>query len=301
MLAVLTMLMFTDLAVKLNHKQESLPVMKVITNLLRLFGTILFCKCSELCLNIEELGKKDWDFTVDPCSNHSSWRNPDIDPRKLYNNTLVCNCSFPGDVCHVVSLYLKGQDLPGVLPPSLRSYRTLSDFTRNYLNVQYHLSGHLQSWKTCLLRLIAYRDLFQTTWGAYHTPIPVCSKTLESNMFTDLFLQHLGTGELPKALTNLTKLQNCSRIGSNNFTGRIPDIFQNWTQLQKLEVQASGFEGPIPPSISSLTNLIELRISDLNGGVSRFPSLRNMKSLQKLMLRDCNISGQIPDYYQNCH
>ncbi|KAE8669788.1 hypothetical protein F3Y22_tig00112217pilonHSYRG00163 [Hibiscus syriacus] len=64
-----------------------------------------------------ELGKKDWDFNVDPCSNHSSWRNPDIDPRRLYNdNTLLCNSPSPA---MSVMLYLRGQDMSGVLPPSL--------------------------------------------------------------------------------------------------------------------------------------------------------------------------------------
>ncbi|KAE8734298.1 putative LRR receptor-like serine/threonine-protein kinase [Hibiscus syriacus] len=293
MLAVLTMLMFTELAVKAESQTRKLASDEV--DALREIA--------------RELGKKDWDFTVDPCSNHSSWRNPDIDPRKLYNSTLVCNCSFPGDVCHVVSLYLKGQDLPGVLPPSLAKLPHIKviDFTRNYLN------GTIPpEWTSTKLENLS------VTVNRLSGPIPdylgsittLQYLTLESNMFTGPIPPTLGklvnlenlvlnannlTGEFPKALTNLTKLTEF-RIGSNNFTGRIPDIFQNWTQLQKLEVQASGFEGPIPPSISSLTNLIELRISDLNGGVSRFPSLRNMKSLQKLMLRDCNISGQIPDY-----
>ncbi|KAL4311332.1 hypothetical protein GQ457_01G041520 [Hibiscus cannabinus] len=257
-----------------------------------------------------ELGKKDWDFKVDPCSNHSSWRNPEIDPRKLYNNTLFCNCSFPGDVCHVVSLYLKGQDLPGVLPPSLVKLPHIKviDFTRNYLN------GTIPpEWTSTKLENLS------VAVNRLSGPIPdylanittLLSLSLESNMFSGPIPPSLGklanlenlvlnannlTGELPKALTDLTKLTEF-RIGSNNFTGRIPDMFQNWKQLEELEIQASGFEGPIPPSISSLTSLNELRISDLNGGVSQFPFLRNMKGLQKLMLKDCNISGQIPDYF----
>ncbi|KAK8592446.1 hypothetical protein V6N13_063024 [Hibiscus sabdariffa] len=293
MLAVLIMLMSMELAVKVEAQAGKLASAEVDA-----LGEIA-----------TELGKKDWNFSVDPCSNHSSWRNPEIDPRKLYNNTLFCNCSFPGDVCHVVSLYLRGQDLPGVLPPSLVKlpHIKIVDFTRNYLNGKIPpewTSTKLENLSVAVNRLSG--------------PIPdylanittLLSLSLESNMFSGSIPPSLGklvnldklilnannlTGELPRALTKLTKLTEF-RIGSNNFTGRMPDIFQNWKQLQKLEIQASGFEGPIPPSISSLTNLIELRISDLIGGVSRFPSLRNMKGLQKLMLRDCNIFGQIPDY-----
>jgi hypothetical protein len=81
----------------------------------------------------------------------------------------------------------------------------------------------------------------------------------------------------------------CSRISSNNFTGRMPDFFRSWKDLERLyvflflhfylnlfnvklsgvilihlncvvnrDIQASGFEGPIPSSISILRNLTEL-------------------------------------------
>ncbi|KAK8514120.1 hypothetical protein V6N12_008836 [Hibiscus sabdariffa] len=292
MLAVLIMLMSMELAVKVEAQA----------------GKLASAEVDALREIARELGKKDWDFNVDPCSNHSSWRNPEIDPRKLYNNTLFCNCSFPGDVCHVVSLYLRGQDLPGVLPPSLVKLPHIKviDFTRNYLN------GTIPpEWTSTKLENLS------VAVNRLSGPIPdylanittLLSLSLESNMFSGPIPPSLGKlanlekltnseqmkRELPQALTDLTELTEF-RIGSNNFTGRIPDMFQNWKQLEELEIQASGFEGPIPPSISSLTSLNELRISDLNGGVSQFPSLRNMKGLQKLMLRDCNISGKIPDY-----
>ncbi|CAI9773251.1 unnamed protein product [Fraxinus pennsylvanica] len=106
------------------------------------------------------------------------------------------------------------------------------------------------------------------------------------------------TGELPIELNNLKMLTEL-RLSSNNFTGKL-HIFQGWANLQKLEMQGSGFEGPIPSSISILKNLTELRISDLNGGASKtFPLLRDMKMMEKLMLRSCNISGSIPSYLAN--
>ncbi|MBA0568756.1 hypothetical protein Golob_006226, partial [Gossypium lobatum] len=51
-----------------------------------------------------ELGKRDWDFTKDPFGTHPSWIRTEKDPMNLYNSTLMCNCSFPGDVCHVDSM-----------------------------------------------------------------------------------------------------------------------------------------------------------------------------------------------------
>ncbi|CAA2958694.1 probable LRR receptor-like serine threonine-kinase At1g07650 isoform X2 [Olea europaea subsp. europaea] len=111
----------------------------------------------------------------------------------------------------------------------------------------------------------------------------------------NLYLNEINlTGELPTELNNLKMLTELS-LSSNNFTGKLPN-FRSWTNLTRLELEGSGFEGPIPPSISILKNLRDLRISDLNGGASEFPLLKDMRSLMYLTLRSCNITGSIPNY-----
>ncbi|KAK1355321.1 hypothetical protein POM88_048577 [Heracleum sosnowskyi] len=62
------------------------------------------------------------------------------------------------------------------------------------------------------------------------------------------------------------------------------------------DIQRTGFEGPIPSSISVLTNLTELLIRNLNGEASEFPQLENLTKLRSLMLRSCNLSRDIPNY-----
>jgi hypothetical protein len=57
-----------------------------------------------------QLGKKDWNFNVDPCSNDPSWETPkpnssSLTTQRLYNNSLNCNCPNIGE-CHVVQLYV---------------------------------------------------------------------------------------------------------------------------------------------------------------------------------------------------
>ncbi|KAK9936655.1 hypothetical protein M0R45_013484 [Rubus argutus] len=254
-----------------------------------------------------QLGKKDWNFSVDPCSNDTTWVTPISADRPLFNNTVTCNCSTGDGACHVTNLFLKGQDLAGVLPPSIAKlpYLINVDFTRNYLN------GSIpREWASTKLQYLSL------TVNNLSGPIPsylgnittLIYLSIENNMFSGTVPPELGnlvnlqnlilsannlTGELPVALTNLTKLTEL-RISSNNFNGRMPDFFQSWNQLQKLEIQASGLQGPIPSSISVLNSLIELRISDLNGVGSAFPSLSNMTGMTNLMLRSCNLSGPIP-------
>ncbi|KAL2524296.1 putative LRR receptor-like serine/threonine-protein kinase [Abeliophyllum distichum] len=256
----------------------------------------------------DQLGKKDWNFNLNPCDGNSNWSTPKRSDMPWYNNSVICNCSFPGSVCHVKSIFLKGQDLAGVLPPSLLKlpYLKTIDLTRNYL------SGTIpKEWESTKLE---YMSLIVNRLSG---PIPkylgnittLVYMSLESNMFNGKIPAELGKlvnlenlilsdnnliGELPIELNNLKKLTEL-RLSSNNFTGKLPS-FQSWANLQKLEIQGSGFEGPIPSSISVLKNLTELRISDLNGGASEFPQLRDMKMMKELMLRSCKISGNISGY-----
>ncbi|KAK1400084.1 putative LRR receptor-like serine/threonine-protein kinase [Heracleum sosnowskyi] len=257
----------------------------------------------------DQLGKKNWNFNANLCdSNLTDWVPMQ---KQLYANTVFCNCSFPGDICHVQAMSLKGQDLDGILPPSLAKLPFLKkiEFTRNYLR------GTIpREWASTKLELIA------VTVNRLSGPIPdylgnistLRHLSLDSNMFNGSVPAGLGklisletlhldannlTGQLPLELYNLINLQEI-RLGSNNFTGKLPDL-QSWKQLQKLDIQAGGFEGPIPSSISILINLKELLIGNLNGGASKFPQLENMKNLSILILRSCNISGEIPKYLSN--
>ncbi|GMY37751.1 probable leucine-rich repeat receptor-like serine/threonine-protein kinase At3g14840 [Fagus crenata] len=254
-----------------------------------------------------QVGKKGWNFKIDPCINESSWATPKSSSRPLYNNSLICNCSYPHGACHVVQLFLKGQDLAGVLPPALAKlpYLKTIDLTLNYL------SGNIpREWAST--KSITVNNLSGPIPSFLGNITTLKYMSIESNLFSGMVPIELGklvnlenlrvilssnnlTGVFPVALTSLTKLTEL-RISSNNFTGRMPDFFQSWKQLRKLEIQASGFKGPIPSSISILSNLTELRISDLVGEGSKFPNLSSMTSMKRLMLRSCNISGPIPTY-----
>ncbi|KAH9618208.1 hypothetical protein KSS87_010874 [Heliosperma pusillum] len=261
----------------------------------------------------KELRKNDWNFKEDPCSNnsnkttYSSWftRSEPIKPN--YVNQVNCTC-IQGS-WHLFNISLKGQNLDGILPKSLKklAYLNTIDLSRNLL------SGTIpEEWAAIKLGYLSV--MINRLSG--HIPQYIGNITsltylsIESNSFSGTVPAELGklvglqnlilsdnnlTGYLPlqlKKLTNLTEL----RLSSNNFNGTIPNYFQCWKNLQKLEIQGSGFEGPIPSSISLLVQLIELRISDLNGEGSLFPSLENLTAVTRLMFRSCKLYGPIPNY-----
>ncbi|TXG66680.1 hypothetical protein EZV62_007955 [Acer yangbiense] len=106
--------------------------------------------------------------------------------------------------------------------------------------------------------------------------------TLEELVLDDNQLQ----GSLHK---NLGKLSNLRRLFNTRIIG-------NLKNLTALDLQGTSMKGPIPSSISLLTNLKELRISDLTGTRSKFPNLKDMKMMERLVLRNCLITDRIPSY-----
>ncbi|KAL9145745.1 hypothetical protein ABFS82_13G063900 [Erythranthe guttata] len=255
------------------------------------------------------LGKKDWNFTADPCSGLSGWvtLNPAV---KEFENSVTCDCTFASyTICHVIRIALKAQNLNGSVPREIVGlpYLREIDLTRNYLN------GTIPAeWGST--RLVNISLIGNRVTG----PIPkalanistLAHLTLEYNQISGVIPPELGDlprlerflvtsnnliGEIPANLAKLSTLRDF-RISDNNFSGSIPNFIQNWTNIEKLVIQASGLTGPIPSGIASLTKLTDLRISDLSGNVSTFPNLSNNKNLKTLILRSCNIIGELPSY-----
>ncbi|XP_040987948.1 probable leucine-rich repeat receptor-like serine/threonine-protein kinase At3g14840 isoform X3 [Juglans microcarpa x Juglans regia] len=254
------------------------------------------------------MGKKDWDFSIDPCSGQSGWTTPN--PIKGLENAVTCDCTFfNGTECHVISIVLKAQNLPGNLPPDLGRFPYLQeiDLTRNYLNGS--IPPEWGSTKLVNISLIGNR-LTGSIPGELANITTLKSLTVEYNQLSGILPSELGnmssierillssnyfTGELPSSFANLTTLTDF-RISDNQFSGKIPNYIQNWINLGKLAIQASGLNGPIPTGIAVLGELTDLRISDLNGSEAAFPLLNDLTKLKTLILRSCNIVGQLPTF-----
>eukprot|EP00258_Populus_trichocarpa_P029843 XP_024445862.1 probable leucine-rich repeat receptor-like serine/threonine-protein kinase At3g14840 isoform X3 [Populus trichocarpa] len=254
------------------------------------------------------IGKTNWNFSADPCGGQWGWVDPN--PVKGNENAVSCDCTFSnGTICHVISIVLKAQNLGGSLPSDLGRFPYLQeiDLSRNYLN------GTIPAeWGATPLATISIIGNRLTG------PIPkeignistLANFTVEFNQLSGVLPPELGnltrlekmhlssnyfTGQLPATFEKLTTLKDF-RIGDNNFTGQIPNLIQKWTNLEKLVIQGSGLSGPIPLGIALLEKMADLRISDLqgNGTEDPFPPLTNMKNLNTLILRSCNIIGPLP-------
>ncbi|OIW02860.1 hypothetical protein TanjilG_29636 [Lupinus angustifolius] len=255
----------------------------------------------------KKIGKKEWDFGVDPCN----WSVSQFDNRKGSENYVLCDCTFNNNSsCHVVTIYLKSQNLSGTLSPEFSKLHYLNalDLSRNLI------TGSIpQQWATMhLVELSVMGNKLSGPFPKALTNITTLRNlSIEGNLFSGIIPSEIGklvnlekivlssnafTGALPVALSKLTNLTDM-RISDNNFSGRIPNFISKWTLIEKMHIEGCSFEGPIPSSISALTSLSDLRITDLKGSkLSVFPPLSNMKYMKQLVLRKCNIIGHIPDY-----
>ncbi|CAI9784278.1 unnamed protein product [Fraxinus pennsylvanica] len=222
--------------------------------------------------------------------------------------------SWCSDLC-----ILRRQSLGGKVPPKLfrLPYLIEIDLTRNYLNGTIPREwGTMQRLETvydilhlpqCFLSLLGNR----VTGGL---PIELANistllnLTLDYNQLSGNIPPQFGnfssleklslisnnlSGELPQSLVKLTTMTDFG-ISDNFFSGNIPNFIQSWTNLRRLFIQGSGLSGPIPSGIASMANLSDLRISDLNGDETTFPHLSNNSNIKYIILRSCNIIGQLP-------
>ncbi|KAJ6776165.1 hypothetical protein OIU74_000367 [Salix koriyanagi] len=258
----------------------------------------------------DKLNISNW-ATIDQTScDKAEWWNYTTADNKT-QSIVQCNCTFENDsVCHVTNIRVKGFNLNGVLPEELGDLPELVeiDLTRNYINgaIPPRL-GQLPKLK--ILSLIVNR---------LTGPIPpeignittLEELVLEDNLLGGSLPPDLGkltslrrlvlssnnfTGKIPETLGNLKSLTQFSIDGSE-LSGKIPEFIGNWTNITTLDLQGTSMEGPIPSNISQLTSLESLRISDLSGSSSTLPNLQAMKKLSNLILRNCLITGSIPDY-----
>uniref|UniRef100_A0A6N2K777 non-specific serine/threonine protein kinase n=1 Tax=Salix viminalis TaxID=40686 RepID=A0A6N2K777_SALVM len=126
------------------------------------------------------------------------------------------------------------------------------------------------------------------------------------NLTTLSLSQNRLSGPLPRELGNLSKLEDLS-CDSNNLTGRLPDSFVNLKSLLSLNVtglrsivSGNKLSGEIPPFIANFTNLtyLVLRNCSLTGGIPDYIG-NNWKSLYYLDLSFNNLNGSIPQSLKN--
>ncbi|KDP30599.1 hypothetical protein JCGZ_16252 [Jatropha curcas] len=196
-----------------------------------------------------------------------------------------------GNISFLRRLVLHGNMLSGSIPSTLGS---LSNLLTMKLE-QNQLSGSIPSELGNLYSLEQLRLQENQLTGK----LPEELGNLANLAQLDASSNYL-TGVVPPSYKRLTSIILFALAG-NNLNGPIPNFITNWTNLTTLFLSGNGFEGKLFPEIFNMSNLRELWVSDLNNSGFTFPnrSHANMTNIYSLVLRNCSINGQIPEYIGN--
>lgn len=105
---------------------------------------------------------------------------------------------------------------------------------------------------------------------------------------------------LPAEIGDLTELTDL-RVNGNKLTGSLPESLFELTNLQKLYFQNNNLTGTLPPGLAKLTNLTELYIDrNKNLGGTLPENIGDMTSLVSINIAQTGIGGSIPQSLSKC-
>ncbi|KAJ6317013.1 hypothetical protein OIU78_020154 [Salix suchowensis] len=218
-----------------------------------------------------------------------------------------------GKLTGLKTLLLGFNRLSGQIPPTLGNLEALEtlDLEANFLNDSIPPSlGKLMNLTTLDL---SYNMLSGRIPKELGNLLNLNILTLSENRLSGYLPQELGnlskleqlslhsnnlTGTLPQSFVNLKSLHRFT-VSGNKLSGKIPPFIANFTNLTHLYLMGNDFEGELPPRIFNLSGLDELTVSDLKNTSFRFPEIGNLTSINYLVLRNCSLTGGIPDYIGN--
>ena len=103
------------------------------------------------------------------------------------------------------------------------------------------------------------------------------------------------TGELPKNIWTLPKLETLLLTHNKDLHGELPEDIGNLKDLKQLWLAGNKFSGELPEAITSLTNLEELVLKD-NAFTGELPKdIGKLKKLRQLVLDYNLFTGDIPE------
>ncbi|KAH0992527.1 hypothetical protein GBA52_004010 [Prunus armeniaca] len=198
-------------------------------------------------------------------------------------------CDWKGIECvenRVASVNLSSMSLSGSLPPNLNSLTQLTT-----LSLQNNsLSGPFPS----LANLSFLQEIYLDTNN--FTSIPSgCFQGLLSlqvlNMSQNI---NLDPWVFPTQLIQASSLVNLTAVNANLY-GSLPDMFDNFPNLQILRLSYNNFSGALPKSFSG-SGIQSLWLNNQQFGLSgTIEVLSNMTQLNQVWLHKNQFTGPIPD------
>ncbi|KAG2313113.1 hypothetical protein Bca52824_024670 [Brassica carinata] len=205
-------------------------------------------------------------------------------------------------------LHLQRNNFSGPIPRSMSKIANL-----HYLDISNNmLEGEVPGWLWRLATVMLSHNYFSSFENSSQDTV-IQQLDLNSNSFRGPFSHwicnlrwlrlldfsnNLFNGLIPPCLKNLTGSITELVLENNNFSGNLPDVFTNATNLRSLVVSHNQLEGKLPKSLINCKALKLVNVES-NGISDKFPSwLGSLPSLHVLILRSNHFYGPL---YQHSH
>nr|XP_027095357.1 receptor-like protein EIX2 [Coffea arabica] len=147
----------------------------------------------------------------------------------------------------------------------------------------------------CKLENLSFLDLSNNLLSGR---VPLCLGNLRDLWILDLANNTL-SGQIPSSLGNLWQLY-ALHLNGNKFVGKLPASMQRLRNLEALDLGDNGLKDIIPAWIGErLSNLRFLRFQSINFHGPISDTLCQLSHLQVLNLAHNNLTGFIPDCFNN--
>ncbi|XP_023634251.1 receptor like protein 42 [Capsella rubella] len=188
---------------------------------------------------------------------------------------------------HLQSLYLRSNNLSGILPDSISNLKYLTFLDLGHCN----LFGKIPS----SLGNLSHLTTLDLSYNHFTGELPDSMGHL--NKLEKLCLGRAGlSGNFPYLLLNLSSLM-WIELGSNQFKGMLPSNMSSLSKLEVFDVSENAFSGIVPSSLFMISSLVELNLgrNHFNGPLE-IGNISSVSKLQNLYIGKNNFSGPIPGF-----
>ncbi|KAL4559893.1 hypothetical protein LXL04_032039 [Taraxacum kok-saghyz] len=204
-----------------------------------------------------------------------------LSKNKLYGQVLAGNLRWS----YLRGIYLDNNQFTGKIGKSMRRLEslTLLDISNNFF------TGMIPDWisnMSDLSELVVRNNSLEGKFPCGITPFN----------FLDIS-QNSFSGAIPSC-SNFHYVKHL-HLGSNRFTGSIPNFFRNLTKVLTLDVSNNDLSGRIPEFLGELSTLriLLLRNNNFSGSIPK--QLCQLRDVSLLDLSNNYLSGSVPSCLQN--
>ena len=216
----------------------------------------------------------------------------------LTKNNLTGQIPFQvGHMSKLLLLRLGGNSLTGFIPFTLGNLSSLQRFSVGYYHLEGGIPHDLGRLKSLTHLYLTANNLSGTIPPSLYNLSSLIEFIVTQNILSGNFLANMGKFSFPQL--------RMLGLGSNQFTGIIPETPYNISGLELLEVASNHLTGQVPNSLGVLKDLhrLNLQLNNLGRGMYRnlnfLNSLTNISSLRALSLYGNNFGGMLPNSIVN--